>query len=307
MPLPALTRAVGVTFIGPRHAGYETPMAAPPTYARFVQDLTRAIRSWEEQYVSETSYRKFERAAAWTVDQSAKAVSVHMRDATGDVFKDATPWMLKAWQYRRSLGKGRSLRDGVEAEAYVADDQSVVMKYAMGDSRNTRLPGDVGLAQDRILVPHWKNLALTQGIKPNASHDLPGATMARLARNAEGQYAKRTVAGRWGVYRGEIRVGGSRLMGYIARPPRVRAQADEYGNAKSRFINAKGKVKTLPKVVNLGRPRILMVEIPRAEYRPVMQRPFEDAVGQAQRGVADLMATELAENLRHRGWRSGGG
>lgn len=103
------------------------------------------------------SYGKFERAAAWTVDQSAKAVSLAMRDATDDMFKTATPWMLKAWQYRRSPGKSRSLRDGVEAEAYVANDQSVVMKYAMGDGRNTRLPGDVGLAQDRILVPHWKN------------------------------------------------------------------------------------------------------------------------------------------------------
>jgi hypothetical protein len=81
--------------------------------------------------------------------------------------------MVQGWQYRRSLAKGRDVGI-VEAEAYVRDDQSTVLKYVMGDRRNVRLPGDVGLAQDRILLSHWKHLAMTQGIRPNRSHDLPG-------------------------------------------------------------------------------------------------------------------------------------
>ncbi|MFJ7441074.1 hypothetical protein ACIQW5_25850 [Methylorubrum thiocyanatum] len=282
-------------------------MARPPSYGSLVQDLTRALQAWEEQYVSETSYAKFARACAWVVDQSAKAVSTDMRGATDTVFKDATPWMRQAWQYRRSLGKGRTVYDEVEAEAYVLDDQSAVLKYAMGQATNTRLPGDVGLAQDRVLVPHWKNLALTQGIRPNASHDLPGATMARLVRNSQGQYAKRSVPGRWGVYRGEVRVGGSRLMGYIARPPRVRAPVTDAGTQKTTFADARGKAKTVSRVVNLGRPRILLVSIPKAEYRPVMQGSFEDAVAAARRNVADLMAAELANNIAHQGYKSGQG
>lgn len=215
--------------------------------------------------------------------------------------------MRQAWQYRRSLGKGRTVYDEVEAEAYVLDDQSAVLKYAMGQGRNTRLPGDVGLAQDRVLVPHWRNLALTQGIRPNASHDLPGATMARLVRNSQGQYAKRSVPGRWGVYRGEVRVGGSRLMGYIARPPRVRAPVTDAGTERTTFVNGRGKAKTVSRVVNLGRPRILLVSIPKAEYRPVMQGSFEDAVAAARRNVADLMASELANTIAHQGYRSGQG
>ena len=278
---------------------------ARPSYGSFVTDLTRALASWEEQYVSEVSYRKYERACAWVTDQSAKAVSLDMRGATDTVFRDATPWMRNAWQYRRSLGKGRSIRDGVESEAYVLDDQSAVLKYEMGQGLQTRRPGDVGLAQDRILVPHWKNLALTQGIRPNGSHDLPGATMARLIRNSQGQYARRSVPGRWGVYKGEVTLrGGSRLMGYIARPPRVKAMPGEHGTPKTVFTDRRNKGKEVPHLVNLGRPRILLVQIPQARYSPVMQRPFEDAVADARRGVADLMAGQLAENIRHEGYRS---
>jgi len=34
----------------------------------------------------------------------------------------------------------------------VLDDQSIVLKHLFGDGWNTRLPGDVGLAKERILV-----------------------------------------------------------------------------------------------------------------------------------------------------------
>lgn len=50
---------------------------------------------------------------------------------------------------------------------FTKTDQSIVMKYALGDGRQVRRPSDVGLARDRIYVPHWKNLALTQGINRN--------------------------------------------------------------------------------------------------------------------------------------------
>lgn len=278
-------------------------MARPPSYGSFIQDLTDACRAWEEQYVSEASYAQFRRACAWVVDESVKNVTRDMREATGEVFRDPTPWMVQGWQYRRSLAKGRDVGI-VEAEAYVRDEQSTVLKYAMGDRRSVRLPGDVGLAQDRILLPHWKNLAMTQGIRPNRSHDLPGATMARLIRNSQGVYAKRSVPGRWGVYKGEVKVGGSRLMGYIARPPRERVKATDAGLERSIFVNGRGKVKTPTRMVNLGRPRILLIETRQAEYRPIMQDPWVAANASARRNVNDLMARELAESIRHAGFKS---
>ncbi|SOR30598.1 conserved protein of unknown function [Methylorubrum extorquens] len=106
-------------------------MARPPSYGSFVSDLSEVLAAWEEQYVSETSYGKFRRACAWVVDESVKAVSEDMRRATGDTFRDPTPWMVAGWQYRRSLAKNRDLGI-VEAEAYLGDDQSAVFKYAMG-------------------------------------------------------------------------------------------------------------------------------------------------------------------------------
>lgn len=48
------------------------------------------------------------------------------------------------------------------------------MKYTMGDGPQVRRPSDVGLSKDRILVPNWRNLQLTQGINRNAYGNLPG-------------------------------------------------------------------------------------------------------------------------------------
>jgi hypothetical protein len=66
-------------------------------------------------------------------------------------------------------------------------------------------------------------------------------------------------------------------------------------------------MKTPTKMVNLGRPRIFLVSIPKAEYRPVMQGSFGDAVAAARRNVADLMASELANTIAHQGYKSGQG
>jgi hypothetical protein len=54
--------------------------------------------------------------------------------------------------------------DGVWASVEVLPKQSVYLKYLFGVQDNTRLPGDVGLAQDKILIPWWDNIKLTQGV-----------------------------------------------------------------------------------------------------------------------------------------------
>lgn len=253
-------------------------------------DLGAQLAAWEEQYVSQAGYEKYRRACAWTVSEAAKGVAGRMAEAMLQVLDRPTPWMLRAWQYTRALKPGGSVPTDPIADVFALDEQSVVLKLLMGDGPNVRMPGDVGLAKDRILVPNWKRLKSTQGISPNKNGNLPGGVMARLAREAGGTVAKRTVRGRWGVYKGEIPLGGSRIMGYIARPPREKRPEGKGGRLVLR---------------NIGRPRLLLAAIPQATYRPILQVAWEAAQADALNRIPDLMASELAKNLEHqeaKGW-----
>ncbi|MFF9550850.1 hypothetical protein [Methylobacterium fujisawaense] len=196
-----------------------------------------------QAFISETSLDQYRRACAWTASEVAKAASRGATDAIDQAFDDPTPWMRRALGYTQAINR---TGDAVEASLYTRPDQSIVLKYGTGDGRQVRRPGDVGLARDCIYVPHWKNLQMTQGISRNQYGNVPGGVAARLAREAAGTRAKRRVAGRWGVYKGEVEVGGFRLMGYIARPGRDKAPLGKNG----RMIT-----------VNLGRPRALLIAI----------------------------------------------
>ncbi|WP_342163156.1 hypothetical protein [Methylobacterium sp. SD21] len=53
--------------------------------------------------------------------------------------------------------------------------------------------------------------------------------------------------------------------------------------------------------MNLGRPRIPLIEAKQAEYRPVMHDPWVAAIASARRNVGNLMAAELASHIVHNG------
>ena len=252
-----------------------------------VSSVCDQVAAWQEAFLGEANLDRFRRAAAWTMSEVAKGAAGGAKDAVEDAFENPTPWMRSAFGYKRALTRSG---DEISAELFVKPSQSVVLKYAMGAGVQTRRPGDVGLARERILVPHWRNLALTQGINRNAYGNLPGGVAARLAREAAGTAARRRVAGRWGVYRGELDVGGSRILGYIARPPRGEAPLGKGGRSI---------------VVNLGRPRALLVAIDQARYRPVLQPGYDAAVRAAVARVPELMEEELRDAIEYRASRGG--
>lgn len=240
-----------------------------------VSDICDQVAAWEAAFLSEASLDRFRRASAWAMSETAKAAKEGATDALSDAFQNPTPWMRRAFTYKRALTKTGAL---VEAEVSVLPSQSIVMKYAMGSGPQTRRPGDVGLAKDRILVPYWRNLQETQGITFNKYGNLPGGVAARLTREAAGTKGKRRVSGRWGVYKGELDVGGSRVAGFIARPFRGMAPIGKNGRSI---------------VVNLGRPKILLGAIQQATYEPVMQAPYDEAVSRAVARIPILMEEEL--------------
>jgi hypothetical protein len=96
--------------------------------------------------------------------------------------------------------------------------------------------------------------------------------MARLGREAGGQAAKRRVAGRWGVYKGEITLHGSRVIAYIARPPEVKETRPEKEH-QTGFLDGRGRIVSVPRKVNTDVPRILMLVRTAARWTDDSIRP----------------------------------
>lgn len=131
------------------------------------EDLRDRLATWSRPFSEETTFRRYERACAYLRDKTAKRPAGRMNEAFEDVVYHPTPWMKRAWAYGRGFSKQRTRPGEVSADTNVLDDQSVVMKLLVGDGPNVRRPDDVELANDRILLPVWKNLESTQVIEPN--------------------------------------------------------------------------------------------------------------------------------------------
>jgi hypothetical protein len=233
-----------------------------------------------QAFISESSLDRYRRACAWKASEVAKIACRGATDAIDVAFDNPTPWMRRAFGYTRALNR---TGDAVQADLFTKADQSTVRKYGMGDGPQTRRPGEVGLARDRLYVPHWRNLALTQGINRNQYGNLHGGVAARLNREAAGTRAKRRVAGRWGVYKGEIEVGGRshRLHSPPAPGQGARGQGRAHDHGEPRA------------------PPALLVAIEQATYQPVMQEPYDRAVSRAVAMIPEIMEAELTDAIAH--------
>lgn len=58
-------------------------------------------------------------------------------------------------------------------------------------------------------------------------------------------------------------------------------------------------------MVNLGRPRVLLVAIQQATYQPLMQAPYDAAVKAAVNRIPGLMEEELRDAIEYRAARGG--
>ncbi|SFM09490.1 hypothetical protein [Methylorubrum salsuginis] len=157
-----------------------------------VSSVCDQVAAWQQAFLGEANLDRFRRAAAWTMSEVAKGAASGAKDAVEDAFENPTPWMRGVFGYKRALTRSG---DDVSAELFVKPSQSIVLKYALGDDPQIRRPGDVGLAREKILVPHWRNLALTQGINRNAYGNLPGG--GGSAPGTRGGRHRGSPPGRW--------------------------------------------------------------------------------------------------------------
>ncbi|SFE90851.1 hypothetical protein [Methylobacterium sp. yr596] len=264
-------------------------------------DVMPQIEAWRDRFVSSVGIAKYRRAAGWAVDEVAKHAVVNVRKEFHKHLKSQTPWTESAIKYQRSSPGGlnaieQGKADGLFSAVYVMPKQSVYLKYLFGLQDNTRLPGDVGLAQRHILIPWWQNITLTQGVQPTRCGGVPTGFLARLAREAQGTKApKRSgTASRWGVYFGEITLHGQKRLAYVARPPRVATSESMYVPGRDGGMRRIGR-----RMRDIDHPRVLFLAVDRATYRPILEKPWQEACEAAAARIPQIMAEQLADNLAH--------
>ena len=175
---------------------------------RIAADVAGPIMDWRTRFVSTVGEAKYRRAAGWAVQEVAKHAALSIRQQFHKLLKSNRPLTESAIKYKRFSAAGLNAIEagtndaGLFSAVYVMPRQSTYLKYLFGLRDNTRLPGDVGLAQDQVPIPWWQNITLTQGGSPTQYGGVPRGFMARLSREVAGNKAKgrKASASRWGIY-----------------------------------------------------------------------------------------------------------
>jgi hypothetical protein len=231
------------------------------------------------------------------------------REAMPAVLDRPNPWTIKGIQYEVDRNLLNTIKSIGEARASVFLDgpQSVPLKYLFGYGPQTREPGDVGLAQDDIYIPFWKNIELTQGVSPDKHGNVPMGFMKRLKRETSGSQigmsasasAVRKRASRSGkrraVYEGGIKIKGQMFQAIIARPTRKLVKGGR------RVIDRNdGTQFEIGRMENQDVPRMLFLKADHADYKPILQDPWQKALDGAAATLPARLEYELMEKERHR-------
>lgn len=171
------------------------------------------------------------------------------------------------------------------------ENASAYLKYLMGNSPNTRYPGDIGPADRHIYVPLWRNLQ-RHGIRPINGQSLPRSALKRLLTlsglkavpgKAVNYRSRRSDDG--GIFFGAPRFGGQQHgLGLWSRPKRVRLGG---------------------KLINAGSPQMLVRAADHATYKPILQAPWDRDVEDAMRMLPAYLAEELENKIAHLATKSG--
>ncbi|MBE7201611.1 MAG: hypothetical protein INR70_27935 [Parafilimonas terrae] len=276
--------------------------------------------AWRDKFANSVGMAKYRRAAGFAVDEVAKAAVLNIRRQFSTHLKRQTPWTKSAVVYKRlskadlnGLERGERHAEDVYAQVYVKPNQSVYLKYLFGLGDNTRLPGDVGLARDHILIPWWQNITETQGVVPTANGGVPTGFVARLFREAQGDRSpkKSGTQSRWGVYYGAIKIHGQPRLAYVARPPRVPVTSRDIMEGRAQALDATivtrdGTVRRVGrKLRDIDHPRVLFLSVDKATYKPKLQKPWDDACLATASVFGATMEAQLADNILHKSLKSG--
>lgn len=95
------------------------------------------------------------------------------------------------------------------------------------------------------------------------------------------------------MYFGPITLHGQKRLAYVARPPRVATSESMY------VTNSRGLTRVGRRMKDIDHPRILFLAVDRATYKPILEKPWQEACAEAAARIPQIMAEQLADNLAH--------
>jgi hypothetical protein len=118
------------------------------------------------------------RGVQFAIDETAKLAVTLMRAELPKALGRHDPGGWRNNPYRQKFfnyARSRKYSDftnveSLTSEVFVNEDMSPFLKYGFGDGPTERRPGDVGLANDRILIPDAANLSRVIMLKGMAEH-----------------------------------------------------------------------------------------------------------------------------------------
>lgn len=183
--------------------------------------------------------------------------------------------------------------DQVRAKVYINPVASIWLKYGFGDSANRRDPGDVGLAEDAIMLPVWQNIRIVMKQGPDRHGNVPKGMMKRV-KSMIGSPIK----GKWTAYEGQMTINGKQVNAIVGRPPTKVAPG--YTTKFTDYSGDTPRKRKVNKVVATDRRRVLFIDVPHAEYEPVLQEPWDESVTEAGSMFGKWLDDELQEKRAYR-------
>ena len=153
--------------------------------------------------------REYARGVQYALDETAKAAKARFLKripaALSHGPRAGKPNKMTLDPVHYARGRDYDHVTEISSSIVVKPLQSKWMKYLLGDDDNARLPGDVGLAADRILIPQAKALLDTLGIKSPGYGKATGGLSPDAMAKVKAAMAKADTARTPGGHRAAMR------------------------------------------------------------------------------------------------------
>lgn len=227
-----------------------------------------------EATFAEIGSKRAPRAVQYALNGVAKSAQSKTKGMLQSELDNPTAWTLRAYvaKYGKlSEAQGKAL-DELSSELTVREQQSAPFKYMYGDGANRRRPGDVGPAQEDILLAIWPNVK-RMGIRPTAKGNMPRTAIKKLFERRD-------------TFWGHFRWGGKTMpIGLYLRPER---RVDP--RTGKRF--------------NLGVPRLLLRAVPKTIHDPILEKPTQKLALKAMAELPMRVENEMRSEIGRMGARA---
>lgn len=229
-----------------------------------------------ERQMLDLGSKRIPRAVQFALNGVAMEATKKSRPMLARELNNPTPWAIRAFYAKRGkLSEAPSDLSEISSEMAVKDQQSVPFKYILSDGEERRTPGDVGPAEEHILLPWWPGLFRYMGIRKTSRGDLPRTALDKIWASRDTFFGAPFIFGR------------SLPLGIYRRP--------------KRRISERTGLK-----INAGIPALLMVAEDQTRHQPILTKPTEKVAIEAMKTFPTLLEDQIRTEIGKMGAKAAG-